>query len=193
MGGRPLAELQLSCILIRLYRQIMTRRFEELVKKYRDWVYTFAFYSLGNREEAEDTTQEVLMRLWDNLENLREASVSAWLRRVTTNACIDTARKRKAYRTRVIAGGGVEQLPQAVSRELDPGLSAEGSELRTRIRAAISELTEPYRSIVIHREIQGMKYDEISDAMQLPLNTVKSYLHRARRTLREQLKEVRNP
>jgi RNA polymerase sigma-70 factor (ECF subfamily) len=168
----------------------MTKRFEELVKKHRDWVYTFAYYSLGNREEAEDTTQEVLMRLWDNMESLREESVSAWLRRVTTNACIDTARKRKAYRARVVAGGGAEQLPQAVSRELDPELTAEGSELRDHIRAAVSVLKEPYRSIVIHREIQGMRYDEISDILRLPLNTVKSYLHRARRMLREQLQEV---
>ncbi len=168
----------------------MTRRFEELVEKHRDWVYTFAFYRLGNREEAEDTTQEVLMRLWNNWATLREETIFAWLHRVTTNACIDTARKRKAYRTRVVAGMGVEELPQAVSRELDPERSTEGSELRSHIQAALATLKEPYRSIVIHREIQGMKYDQISDILQLPLNTVKSYLHRARRMLREQLKEA---
>ena len=81
-------------------------------------------------------------------------------------------------------------MPQAVSRELDPELSTEGSELRSQIQAAFAALKEPYRSIVIHREIQGMKYDQISDVLQLPLNTVKSYLHRARRMLREQLKEA---
>jgi len=168
----------------------MNTRFRELVSKHKDWVFTFAVYNLGNREEAEDVTQEVLMRLWKNMESLKSETISAWIRRVTTNACIDTVRKRRAYRARIVASGEVEDFSQAVSHELDPSVSAEGSELRGHIRRALSALEEPYRSIVIQREIQGLKYNEISEALQLPLNTVKSYLHRARRMLRDELREV---
>ena len=77
-----------------------------------------------------------------------------------------------------------------VSAEPSPEAVAEASELRTRIHDALADLQEPYRSIVIFREIQDMKYDEISESLELPLNTVKSYLHRGRRMLREKLSEA---
>jgi RNA polymerase sigma-70 factor (ECF subfamily) len=167
----------------------MTARFKNLVEKHRDWVYTFAFYNLGDREEAEDTTQEVMMRLWNNLENVNEETVTAWIRRVTTNACIDTVRRRRAYRARIVASGEADDFAQAVSHEPEPDVSAESSELRAYIQTALATLKEPYRSIVIMREIQDMKYEQISEGLHLPLNTIKSYLHRGRSMLRDQLRE----
>ena len=177
---------------MRLYRQMTMKRFRTLVEKHRDWVFSFSYYTLGNVEEAEDTTQEVLMRLWDNLESLREETIPAWLRRVTRNACIDAVRRRGAYRTRIVASGEIEAFSQAVSNEPGPETSAENSELREQIRSAVALLDEPYRSIIVFREIQGMTYNQVSETLQLPLNTVKSYLHRARRALRENLREVLN-
>jgi RNA polymerase sigma-70 factor (ECF subfamily) len=66
----------------------------------------------------------------------------------------------------------------------------EKTELRARIQSALAGLNEPYRSVVILREIQDLKYEEIAQAVDLPLNTVKSYIHRGRKMLREELREI---
>lgn len=168
----------------------MPKEFGELVEQHRHWVYTHAYYSLGSCEEAEDATQEVLIRLWQHWHELKKESVGAWIRRVTRNACIDTLRKRRAYAARVVASGESETFVQAVSLEPEPDVQTENSELRTHIRQALATLAEPYRTIVIMREIQDMKYEQISDTVDLPLNTVKSYLYRGRRMLRDQLRDV---
>ncbi|MDH3215634.1 MAG: RNA polymerase sigma factor [Candidatus Krumholzibacteria bacterium] len=168
----------------------MAEKFRKVVDRYRNSVYTFAYYSLGNKEEAEDTTQEVLMRLWRNWQDLKTETMPAWIRRVTRNACIDMIRRRRAYSARVVASGETLAFDHAVSNEPDPDVSAENSELRDQIRRALTTLKEPYRSIVIFREIQDMRYEQISESLDLPLNTVKSYLHRGRRMLREQLRET---
>lgn len=164
------------------------KRFETLVAEHKDAIYTFALYNLGSREEAEDTTQEVLIRLWKHLHDIKRETVAAWLRRVTRNACIDAVRRRNAYAARVVSAGDDGVLALARSTDPAPDAAHEASELRGRIGEALSQLDEPYRSIVILREVQDLKYDEISACLELPLNTVKSYLHRGRRMLRDQLR-----
>lgn len=171
----------------RPYGWTMNKRFRTLVDQHRHRVYTFAYYSLGNREEAEDVTQEVLIRLWKHREGVKEQTLPAWLSRVTKNACIDAIRRRRAYGARVVASGEGEELIQGVSHEPSPEAAAETSELRAQIQEALSRLSEPYRSVVILREIQDMKYEQISESLELPLNTVKSYLHRGRKMLRDEL------
>jgi RNA polymerase sigma-70 factor (ECF subfamily) len=171
----------------------MNKRFNALVDQHRHWVYTFAFYNLGNHEEAEDATQEVLIRLWNHLPQLKTETITAWLRRVTQNACIDSVRRKKAYTARVVAVTGEDDVVQrAVSSDPTPDLTFESSELHGHIQQALSQIEEPYRSIVILREIQDLKYQEISQCLELPLNTIKSYLHRGRRMLRDQLREAFN-
>jgi len=164
--------------------------FEKIVDRHRHGIYTFAFYSLANHEEAEDVTQEVLIRLWQNWKDLRLESLRAWLVRVTRNACIDRARQRRAYAMRIVANGSGEQIFEGTSAEPSPEAHAESSELRDHIQHALAEVNEPYRSIMILREIQQLKYEEIAETVDLPLNTVKSYLHRGRRMLRDRLKET---
>lgn len=167
----------------------MSRHFEEAAGRHRHRVFSFALYSLGDREEAEDVTQEVLIRLWRHWDRLDTSTLEAWIARVTRNACIDAVRRRSAYRARVVAHGE-EPMWHAASTEADPSQVAEGNELRQRIEIALTRLADPYRSILILREIQDLKYEQISDALELPLNTVKSYLHRGRRMLRDRLKET---
>jgi RNA polymerase sigma-70 factor (ECF subfamily) len=163
------------------------KNFRKLVDQYRDRVYTFALYSLGNDEDAQDVTQEVLIRLWQHLSDLDESTLPAWIIRVTRNACVDSARKRSAYARRVAAG---DALSEGVSMEPGPDMIVEASEFRGQIQVALTRIREPYRSVVILREIQDMRYEEIADAVDLPINTVKSYLHRGRRMLREELRDV---
>jgi len=164
-----------------------SKRFERWVGVHKDRVYSLAYYSLANQEEAEDVTQEVLLRMWKHRDDINENTLGAWLSRVTRNACIDVIRRRKAYSSRIVVNGDSEQFVNAPSREPGPDEMTMASEFGSRLQLALAAVQEPYRSIVILREIQDMKYEQISDELELPLNTVKSYLHRGRRMLREKL------
>lgn len=163
--------------------------FQELVRKHRDRVYTFAFYSLKNREDAEDVTQEVLIRLWNHFSRLEGEHLAAWIIRVTKNACVDAVRRRQT-RFRHEADGDDDELDRAASTGPTPERDAESADFRRNLQNALREVPEPYRSIVILREIQGFAYEDIAASVNKPLNTVKVYLHRGRKMLREQLREV---
>lgn len=164
------------------------RRFKKLCSQHQHRVYTFAYYYLGNREDAEDVTQEVLIRLWENGQQVEGEGLPAWITRVTRNACLDALRKRRNARTLGSAEDNEETLARVASTGPDPGQLAEVAELRQRLDQALALLPELQRSILILREIQGRDYEEISAALGLPLNTMKVYLHRGRQRLREVLK-----
>lgn len=163
--------------------------YEALVEGHRDRIYTFAFYYLKNREDAEDVTQEVLIRLWKHWRRLEGDHLKAWLMKVTRNLCCDTSRRRTT-RGRVEGfDGGDVAVEIAKSPAADPEQTTEAADFRRRLTAAIKSLPEPQKSIVILREVQGLTYDEIASAVDRPLNTVKVYLHRGRKLLRDALRE----
>ena len=163
-------------------------QFERKVYLYQDRVYGFAYYFLNDRDEAQDVTQEVLIRLWKHCRDVDEERLLGWLLRVTRNACIDALRKRKSFRGMMTVS--TDEVLFAKSSDLSPEDSTTVADTRNKLIAAVDRLPDPYRSIVILREIQDLKYEEISGAMDMPLNTVKVYLHRGRKMLREQLREV---
>ncbi|MBT4496815.1 MAG: sigma-70 family RNA polymerase sigma factor [Gemmatimonadetes bacterium] len=165
------------------------RRFRKLCERHRDRVYTFAWYFLGNREDAEDVAQEVLIRLWNHWQEVEPARLPAWITRVARNVCLDLLRKRKSYRAVVSGEGDEEALARVASRGPDPEKLAEASEFQRQLERALQALPEIHRTVVVLREIQGLKYEEIAESLGLPLNTVKVYLHRGRRELREQLRK----
>lgn len=163
--------------------------FQQAVEKHKDRIFTFAYYYLGNREQAEDVSQEVLIRLWRHWQELDTDAVPAWLTTVTRNACFDALRKKKRLAEKS-TDSEQDDMARIETEHPDPERLARSEELRRRIEAALLQLDEPYRSIVVLREIQERSYREISDALAMPLNTVRVYLHRGRRRLREQLSEV---
>lgn len=162
--------------------------FTTAVLAHKDRIYSQAYYFLGNRPDAEDVTQEVLLRAWQNLDAIRKPTVKAWLMRVTHNLCIDTLRRHKAQqvvRTPETSDGCEMGLPLVA--EDDPQVNAEESELRRHLLQAIQRLPVRLRSVIIMRELQDMTYEEISSALDLPLNSVKVYIHRGRKLLRAAL------
>jgi RNA polymerase sigma factor (sigma-70 family) len=185
--------------------------FEAAVARHQRQVYTFAHYFLASREEAQDVTQEVLLRLWRHAERLDESMLGAWLMRVTRNACYDVLRRRKAgsgfssgdggsraaettATGRRAAGGSrdgrqaIDAVESLASRELNPEQQVLAADFDRRLRQALAEVPEPYRSVLIMREIEELPYQEISDALEVPLNTVRVHLHRGRQKLRELLR-----
>jgi RNA polymerase sigma-70 factor (ECF subfamily) len=165
----------------------MAREFRDLAEAYAGRIYTFARYSLRHREDAEDVTQEVLIRLWKHQGSIEPASTATWVMRVARNLVIDVSRRRQARAALFAEGADVTVMAAHVASA--PGPDAAGrAELRDELEAALAGLDEPYRTIVVMREIQGLAYEEIARAMNMPLGTIKVYLHRARRRLRESMR-----
>jgi RNA polymerase sigma-70 factor (ECF subfamily) len=163
----------------------MGRDFRRLAEEYGNQVFTYARYSLRQREDAEDVTQEVLVRLWTHCDTIEPEKIRGWVMQVARNLVIDVARRRRA-RAAVFADG-VQAAEEAAAVALpEPADAAVNrGELRGVLERAIAGLNEPYRSIVVMREIQGLAYDDIAAGMGMPLGTIKVYLHRARRVLRD--------
>ena len=164
-----------------------SRPFEHVVAKEKNRIYSYAYYFLANRQEAEDVAQEVLIKLWRTWETIELDSVSAWLTRVTRNACYDVLRKRKVRR--IVHDERDQEAEQVPTNDPSATDSLETIETGLLIRRMLAELPEPYRSVLILREIQELRYEEISQALDTPLNTIKAQIHRGRKMLRQRLND----
>jgi RNA polymerase sigma factor (sigma-70 family) len=173
----------------------MLTAFEDTAQRHRRRVYSFARYLLSNREEAEDVTQEVLLRLWRHRNGVDEERLGAWLLRVTRNACYDLLRKRRSDSAVMAPGTSLdeEEARHVASTEPGPQDAAEASDFRRRLMEALADLGEPYKSVVILREVQGLPHREIGEALGMPEVTVRVHLHRGRLKLRERLREDLQP
>ncbi len=173
--------------------QRMRDAFERAVARHKNSVFSLAYYLVGNRPEAEDVTQEVLLKLWRNFEMLPSEAIAPWLHRVTRNASIDLLRKRTLARRFVMDDASEERRESMIERvattDADPESRAESADFVTRVRTALHDLPEPYRTSMILREIQELSYREIGESLELPTNTIKTHVHRGRRMLRERLVE----
>ena len=164
-------------------------RFKKIVEQHKDRIYSHALYFLGNRPDAEDVTQEVLIRTWKNLDSIYLKTTQAWLMRVTHNLCIDYARRRKSGVT-IVQHDDLSILDTKAAfsgNGTDPHKDAENSDLRRQIYTALQKLPEHLRSVIMMREINDIKYEEISQALDIPLNSVKVYIHRGRNELKKAL------
>ena len=129
-----------------------------------------------------------LMKVWRSLDTVRGCPSKCWIMKVTRNHCIDWARAVKS-RSRRAVPLDAERGPLKIS-ERHIVKNAERGDLKKKIESAVSGLPAHLRETIILREIQGMKYEEISQALQVPVNTVKAHIHRGRRLLRERLSAV---
>ena len=166
--------------------------FARLVSLHEKRVYTLALRMTGDREDAEDVAQEAFLSAWRGLPSFRgEAGFSTWLYRLTSNAAIDQLRKGKRQREEASLDDG--DLPLDVpDRQPGPQEAAESAELQRAVADGLRELSEDHRQILLLREYQGLSYDEIAQALEVDLGTVKSRISRARRALRKILLERGN-
>ena len=139
-------------------------------------IYGLAYQYMTNREDAEDVTQEVLLRLWDHNSGLTGEAQEAWIYRVTRNACLDALRRRKSYRSVVgtQAGEPAVQNAPAVEANLLQHLG---------IEEALNRLAEPYRTVIWLRYFEGLSCKAIGQKLGMPLSTVRVYLCRGKRRL----------
>jgi len=167
-------------------------RYQKCVLDHKDRVFRYAYYTLRNEGDAEDATQEVFIKLWNHFDDVNMLKVKSWLMRTTYNHCIDMIRKRQRTSDRHVEIQEYQNFDIETPHDEDPRQKIESNTLGKRIEAAVAALPEKIRSVFLMYEIQGLKYREISDAMGIPLNTVKVHLLRARKLLQQELKYERN-
>jgi RNA polymerase sigma factor (sigma-70 family) len=164
-----------------------TNAFEKILDEHKDRVFSYAFYVLGNREDAEDVTQDVFIRLWRNLGAVDSSRRKAWIMSVAHNRCIDLARSRKRTVHRRedpdVLTTHTDSTP--VSPEMHPELRSESRETRRMLLGALRKLPVRTRSMIVMHYYQGMKYRSIGEVLGVNVNTVKVEVHRARKQLRE--------
>jgi len=170
--------------LVQRLRRGDPRAFEDLVIAHQHRVFGVALRMLGNRAEAEDLAQEVFLRVHRAIGEFRgEAKLSTWLYAIASRLCLN----RLTSGEQRIARHGDEALSRVASAAQGPAEEAERSELETALHRAIGELGEDRRIVVVLRDLEGLSYEEIAEALELELGTVRSRLHRARMDLREKL------
>ena len=152
--------------------------FAEIVHLHQSMVYSLAYHSLENRALAEELTQEVFLSLHQNLGQMESMDhVRYWLRRVTANRCIDEVRRGK-FRN----GPGLYQVPEPASTDRLPDPL-----MARQLEACLAALPATARVVTILRYQEDMEPQEIAEALQLPVATVKSRLHRALGMLRAKM------
>jgi len=160
------------------------RAFEELVRHYQHRVFGVAARMLGNGAEAEEVAQEVFLRVYRAIADFRgEAKLSTWLYAITSRLCLT----RLGAGERRLAREGEETLTRLANGHASPAAALERSELEAALHRAIAELPEDRRIVVVLRDLEGLAYEEIAAALDLPVGTVRSRLHRARMDLKEKL------
>jgi RNA polymerase sigma-70 factor, ECF subfamily len=174
------------------------RAFKTLVERYQKKVFSVAVGMLKDREEARDVSQEAFVKVYKYLDHFKgDASFYTWLYRITVNVCIDVLR-RKGSR-------GNEQVEFDESVKMDiaeanlgslgtrlgtnPQKSALRKELAERITAAVNQLPEAHRKILLLREVEGMSYEDLARTLEIPKGTVMSRLFHARLKMQKILNE----
>ena len=182
--------------LVRSAQRGDMKAFEQLVRTWEKQVYNMAFSACGSREDAADISQEVFLRLYRALPGFRgDSSFSTWLHRIVANICLDFLRKKARMREEpliILREDGSEALCDLPDVRYSPETELEKRQLREAVNRALLTLTPEHRMIVVLRELEGLTYEEIAEALSLEAGTVKSRLARARAQLRLRLAEEGN-
>jgi RNA polymerase sigma-70 factor (ECF subfamily) len=173
--------------------------FRELVRRYERPVFSLIFRMVRDREMAEDLAQDTFIKVLNNIERYRpEFKLSSWLFKIANNVTIDHLRRRQLATVSLDGSPHAATAAEAQATSLDVesrGQSAleaiESRELGNAIEQAIGKLRPEYRSCILLRHVEGRSYEEIAATLDLPLGTVKTYIHRARHELREALEDLR--
>jgi RNA polymerase sigma-70 factor (ECF subfamily) len=169
--------------------------YRELVRRYERPLFSLIFRMVRDRELAEDLTQETFIKALNALESYRpEFKFSSWIFKIANNASIDQLRRREVD-TLSLDGSPTAETPDAVeatalqvgSKGESPLDEMEAREIGKAIEVAIGKLRPEYRSCILLRHVEGLAYEEIAENLNLPLGTVKTYIHRARNELRDYL------
>ena len=165
-------------------------KFDYLINQYKNKIFNYAIYMMKNQMDAEVIIQEVLIRTWENINKFNFYAAKGWMMRTTHNLCVDYLRKNKRMNYKEV------QIEEDYHGEFaDPEIECNPEKLADKIitdaeiKEAIERLPERFKSPFILYELQEFKYKEISKILDVPLNTVKVNILRARKQLQKELKK----
>ncbi len=171
--------------------------FDLLVSRYRGRIFAMIYNMVHNEQDAWDLAQDSFVKAWKSIARFGgRSSFYTWLYRIVMNVTIDALRKKQ------VKGGGPEFDDAIQLKEIDPASRTvphpdalphermEQKEIRSRIDAAIAELSPEHRAVILMKEIEGMQYHEIAESLGCSIGTVMSRLFYARKKLQSQLRDV---
>lgn len=163
--------------------EVVVPTWEEIARDEGDFIYTVAYRLTGDREDAQDLVQDVLVRVQRGLRTYRPGNLRAWLGRITTNAFLDEARRRTRKPQVSMPEDPDLVLPAAPSAEA----ASAAESLSDELQDALATLPEEYRVAVVLSDVAGLPYADIAEQLDVPVGTIRSRIHRGRLALREAL------
>jgi len=161
---------------------------DALARRCRRPAYLLALQLLRDPDDALDVAQDALLRLFSTLDRFDPGRpLRPWLAAIVRNRARDLERRRRVRRTSPLAADDGERAVVLVDARSGPDGDAERAELRSRVWRALGGLAAAQREILVLRDYQDLKYEEIAAVLRVPIGTVMSRLHRARQALRERL------
>jgi RNA polymerase sigma-70 factor, ECF subfamily len=163
--------------------------FGALVTRYQDRLYNTVFRLVGNTEDARDVVQESFLSAYQSLTAFKGDSLFfTWLYRIAINNAISMKRRQRAM-LRLAPGleSGAVSEPADLSDAARPGRSLEMAEDEQTVQQALNQLSPEHRAVLVLKDMEGRKYEEMAELLEVPIGTVRSRLHRARLELRDVL------
>lgn len=178
--------------LVRKAQKGDVEAFEKIISDYRSLVFNVSYRFSGNAEDAADMSQEIFIKLFKNINSFRfQSKLSTWIYKIATNTCLDIVKKKKRDLAAFSLDSDMEDEDgKSFSSEVadsapTPDVVAERNEMKNAVNRAISMLPDDYRIAIILRDIQGLSYDDIAEVVDCSVGTVKSWISRGRKNLRE--------
>jgi RNA polymerase sigma-70 factor (ECF subfamily) len=185
--------------VVSLAQQGRESAFRELVRRYERPVFSLVFRMVRDRETSEELAQETFIKVLNNIDRYQpQFKFSSWLFKIANNIAIDHLRKRQIVTISMDGSPHAATAAEAEATSFDVAIRQESAleemearELGSEIEKAIAQLRPEYRSCIMLRHVEGRSYEEIAATLDLPLGTVKTYIHRARIQLRDALGHLR--
>ena len=186
--------------VVRLAQEGREAAFRELVRRYERPVFSLVYRMVRDREVAEDLAQDAFIKVLNHIDKYSpEFKFSSWLFKIANNVAIDHLRRKKLDTVSMDGSphahtaSEIEATQFEVASRQESALDEmEARELGTAIEQAIARLRPEYRSCIMLRHVEGRSYEEIAATLDLPLGTVKTYIHRARHELRRALEHLKS-
>ena len=176
--------------ILKIYNKNKHQGLELLYERYKKYIYTIAYHYAGNREDALDLTQEVFVSIFKSLDNFKvEFSLLPWIKKITVNKSLNFLRDKKeavSLSQTNENGSSIQDLiccPESTENQLFY------LDTKQSLEKAIRDLPPKERMVILLRHMKGMKYEEIAKTMDIPLGSVKTFLHRGRKNIKDSMKQ----
>jgi RNA polymerase sigma-70 factor (ECF subfamily) len=178
--------------LITRFKRGDTSAFGEIVLRHQDKIYNLCRHMLGSASDAEDAAQDVFLKAYQALRKFQpEASLYTWLYRIATNTCIDYKKKPIFESLFGDSGEGERLVHDRASDAPSPEKLYQSKQIDKALQESLGKLSPKLRAIIILKEIDELSYEEISEALEISMGTVKSRIARAREELQKLMQKFR--